>query len=115
MTAPDHFLQGEQYRTDAASQKNAPAKPKGWEPNRPMLARAMEQYRLAIKKDPEHYWAHYQLGRMFYAMLQYAESAQALTVCIALRPHSPWGYFSRAQALEELKRHAEAQSALYNV
>ncbi|HEV3448071.1 MAG TPA: serine/threonine-protein kinase, partial [Gemmataceae bacterium] len=65
MTALDHFLRGEEYRTEAVSGKYAPVKLTGWEPNWELFGKAMEEYRLALKSEPDHYWSHFQLGRLY--------------------------------------------------
>jgi Flp pilus assembly protein TadD len=114
-TALDHFLLGEKYRTEAVSQQNAPARVTGWQPNRELIGKALAEYRQAIEMNADHYWSHFQLGRMYQAMAQFAEAAEALKVCIALKPDSPWGYSARALALSRLKRYPEAEAELNNV
>jgi tetratricopeptide (TPR) repeat protein len=105
-TALDHFLQGEQFRTQASSQTGAAGA--GWQPNRAQLGKAIEQYRLALQRDPEHYWSHLQLGRCYLSLGQLPEAVESLSTCVALRKDKPWGYSARGFALARMKRFDEA-------
>jgi tetratricopeptide (TPR) repeat protein len=111
-TAFDHYLLGDQYRAESVSPKRAGKKKADWQPDRDLVMKAMEQYRLALKLAPEHYWSQFQLGRCYLGLTQWAESAEALGACVATRPKSPWGYIARAFALTRVKRFAEAESDL---
>ncbi|HEV3081873.1 MAG TPA: protein kinase [Gemmataceae bacterium] len=115
MTALDHFLRGEEYRVEAVSGKYAPMKLRGWEPNRELYGKAMEEYRLALKSEPDHYWSHFQQGRLYADLTKYGEAVEAFSSCIAIRPKAIWGYASRGNALAKLKRFAEAEADLDKV
>jgi lipoprotein NlpI len=111
-TALDHFLLGERFRTQASNQTGAAAARADWKPNRELLDKAIEQYRLALQRDPEHYWSHFQLGRCYLSLERAPEAIAALSTCVALRKTSPWGYSARGFALALLKRYDEAASDL---
>jgi serine/threonine protein kinase len=103
-TALDHFLQGERLRTRTA--------PAGDVPPDAALDRAIEEYRQALRIDPDHYWSHFQLGRCYLGLGRHAEAVEALGACVALRPDAPWGYSTRGLALGLLKRFPEAEHDL---
>ncbi len=112
VTALDHFLQGEQARTQAAQAAGADAERKVWEPDRKQLQEAVQHYRSALRLDPNHYWSHFQIGRCYLALGKNAEAVEALGTCVALRPGSPWGYSARGLALCFSRRYEEARADL---
>ncbi len=109
--ALDYFLLGEQYRTEA-SRPSPDAERKPWQPDKDRLGRAIEQYRLALRADPDHFWSHFQLGRCHLAAGKLGEAVESLGACVALRPKSAWGYSARGLALMQLKRYDEAKADL---
>ena len=111
-TALDHFLDGEQYRKDASVPAEGQAERKAWQSDRQRMAQAMEQYRQALAKNPDDYWSHFQRGRCFLSLGQFAEAVEALGACTALRPKAPWGYSVRGFALAQLKHYKEAEQDL---
>jgi tetratricopeptide (TPR) repeat protein len=111
-TALDHFLLGERYRQETVKEASAQTEQEVWELNRSRRARAVEEYRQALRLDPKHFWAHFQIGRCSLQLKQTAEAVEALTYCVAVRPESPWGYTVRGLILGELSRYAEAEADL---
>jgi tetratricopeptide (TPR) repeat protein len=111
-TALEHFLMGERYRAEAFRPTGAGDGFADWRPNRDLLMKALDEYRAALRLNPDHYWAHYQIGRCYLSLGQEEQAVEALGTCIALRRDSPWGYLTRGPALARLKRFAEAEADL---
>lgn len=107
-TALDEFLLGESFRMRAIVQPD-PSEPK---PDRVALEKAVQAYKRALDKDPDHYWAHFQLGRCYLALGRGPEAVEALSACIALRPDVPWARSARGLALALLGRFSEAERDL---
>jgi tetratricopeptide (TPR) repeat protein len=112
LTAADHFLLGELARVPATRPDTLHDRTGKFLPNQAALEKAIAEYRLALRADPSHYWSHFQLGRCLLSLGQWAEGAQVLGTCVALRPDSPWAYSARAVALTTLKRYDEAAADL---
>ncbi len=110
--ALDHFLRGEEYRTEAARQTEAPAERTAGPRSRDLQTRAVEQYRRALQLQPNHYWSHFQLGRCYLSLGRGSEALAALNAYVALRPDSPWGYSARGLALGLMKQFADAERDL---
>lgn len=112
MTAHDQFVKGERLRLLDAGE----ARPDDPLVDRAQRARnltaALEQYRQAVRLDPRHYWAHYQMGRCLLALGHRDEAAQALGACLALRPDVPWAYSTRGLASALAGQPAEAVADL---
>jgi tRNA A-37 threonylcarbamoyl transferase component Bud32/predicted Zn-dependent protease len=102
LTAEDHFLRGDRYRADAF---RAEAKP-----NPDLLGKALDEYRAALRLNPDHFWARFQLARCYLSRGEDAEGVEALGACIVLKRDSPWAYTVRGLALARLKRFAEAEA-----
>jgi serine/threonine protein kinase/Flp pilus assembly protein TadD len=99
-TAADHFLLGMAYQNEAARTGGADDESDaGKAAHEKRVKRAIEQYRAALRLEPNHYWAHLQLGSSQLALGQPAQAAEALNACVALRPKAPWGYAVRGMAL----------------
>jgi tetratricopeptide (TPR) repeat protein len=97
VSAEDQFLAGEMLRLqDAGSSADAIRDERG--PRRELLAQAIDKYRAALRLNPRHYWAQYQLGRCLLALGRGPEAVEALAVCVAMRPDSSWAYTSRGLA-----------------
>jgi tetratricopeptide (TPR) repeat protein/tRNA A-37 threonylcarbamoyl transferase component Bud32 len=108
-TALDHFLVGMSLQMEATRPADADAQGDAARAERDKLARqAIERYRQALRLEPNHYWAHLQLGSSYMGLLQRAEAAEALNACVALRPDAPWGYSIRGVALVGQKRFEDA-------
>src|SRR5205823_4170342 len=75
-----------------------------FKPNRAALEKAVAEYRLALRAEPNHYWANFQLGECLMSLGRGEEGSQALNACVALRPDSPYGYGARGLALMTLQR-----------
>jgi tetratricopeptide (TPR) repeat protein len=112
LTAMDHFLLGETYRVPLTRPEELQDHDGKFRPNPVALERAAEQYRLALRLDPNHYWSHFQLARCLMSMGRGPEAVQTYSTCIALRPDSPWGHSVRGLALTMLKRYNEAEADL---
>ena len=106
-TAADYFLQGESHRCQDIG---ASTRLLGDESHQRgmYLAQAIEEYQQALRLDPRHYWARFQLGRAQLALGQTAEAIATLSACIAVRPKSPWAYTSRGLAYALAGRAEEA-------
>ena len=76
------------------------------------MERAIEEYREALRIDPEHYWSQFQLGRSYLSLSRRAEAVEALGACVALRPDAPWGYSVRGLALAQQNRYRDAKHDL---
>jgi serine/threonine protein kinase/Flp pilus assembly protein TadD len=110
--ALDHFLRGEEYRSEAARQAEASEERSAWQRSRDLQAKAIKQYRQALQLRPNHYWSHFQLGRCYLSLGKASEALAALNAYVALRPDSPWGYSARGLALGLMKQFAEAERDL---
>ncbi len=108
----DHFLLGEDYRTAATRRRQPGDDPWTWGIDRDALSRARTQYRKALQTDPRHFWSHLQLGRCLLSLGQHAEAVEALGVCVAVKPDSPWSYSARGIALALCERFDEARRDL---
>jgi serine/threonine protein kinase/Tfp pilus assembly protein PilF len=111
-TTLDHFLQAEQYRTEAISPTAARGDRTDWQPNGERLARATEHYKQALQINPRHYWCYFQLGRCYLSLGQGSEAIEALTTCVALRPEQPWGYSARGLARGLTRHFAQGEADL---
>ena len=107
-SAADLFLLGEHHRTTAPDDATAAGRAR----RDAALQLAVEHYRKALRIEPGHVWARFQLGRCYLAQGRRAEAVEALDACVALRPGTPWGYSASGLALALLRRDAEAKSAL---
>ncbi len=97
VTAQDHFLQGELLRMgDAGSAANMLGEDA--QPRREHLTNAIDEYRSALRLDPRHFWARFQLGRCLLALGRGPEAIETLSACVAIRPDSPWAYTTRGLA-----------------
>jgi tetratricopeptide (TPR) repeat protein len=97
VSAEDHFLEGESLRWEDVA-GNAHSIDDSSAEHRKRLARAIEAYQSALRLDPRHYWAQYQLGRCLLALGRPREAVEALAACVAMRPDSPWAYTTRGLA-----------------
>jgi tetratricopeptide (TPR) repeat protein/tRNA A-37 threonylcarbamoyl transferase component Bud32 len=111
-TALDHFLDAEQYRRLTSSPDSASAEPPGGKEHRARLGKAIAAYRAALELEPDHYWAHYQIGRCLLSLGQASQAVEALGTCVALKPEVPWARSARGLALVTLGRFAEAERDL---
>jgi len=110
LTAIDWFLEGEFQRTNAAEQRDP------WLPSGSSDSAAIEQaiyaYQQALRIDPRHYWAQFQLARCYLRMQRGPEAVEALGTCIALRPEAPWAYSTRGLVRGMLGEFASAEADL---
>ncbi len=109
----DHFVRGEQLRLASISRNDPTAV--AAEPSQRNLSSAVEEYRAALQKDPDHYWSRLQLGRCYLAGGMLGEAIESLGACIALRPDAPWAYSARAVAPARQRRYTEAMEDLNRV
>ena len=63
------------------------------------LVTAERMLRLAVSLDPQHYWAHYWLGRCLSTKRDFSAAEQAFNTCVGLRPDYVPGYTERARTL----------------
>jgi tetratricopeptide (TPR) repeat protein len=108
--AQELFLQGERRRLQSAVIFPASGRLQG--ANRDHLLGAVSLYQAALENDPAHYWARFQLARCYLALGRTAESVEAFSACIALRPQTPWAYTAKALALALLHRFEEGHRDL---
>ena len=66
------------------------------------LARADEQFRLALELRPQDFWPNFYQGLCAYRLGRYEDATNAFRVCIALAPETAECYFNRARAREAL-------------
>jgi len=111
-TSLDHFLLGEGYRKEAAARPGETSERKAWQPDPERMEKAIDEYRQALRIDPDHYWSHFQLGRSYLSLSRLDEAVEALGACVALRPDAPWGYSVRGLALARQKRYRDAEQDL---
>jgi tetratricopeptide (TPR) repeat protein len=104
--ARELFIEAERIRLRPASEV-APAVDTPSATHREHLARAISLYQSALERDPTHYWARFQLARCQLALGRTAEAVEALSACVALRPHVPWAYTARGLALALVRRFEE--------
>jgi serine/threonine protein kinase/tetratricopeptide (TPR) repeat protein len=89
-TARDHYLRG----TSLAIEKN--------------YAKAVEELHAALRLDPKHFWARFQLGICFYQLEQFHDAADAYSVCEALWLECAWANFNRGLAYSRLNKLKDA-------
>jgi serine/threonine protein kinase len=75
-----------------------------------LLPTAERLLRTAAELDPEHYWAHFWLGRCLVLRKDYAAAELAFNTCVGLRPDYPIGYTQRGLALVAEADRLEAQA-----
>jgi serine/threonine protein kinase/Tfp pilus assembly protein PilF len=97
ISAHDWFLEGESQRMSNAG-SSALATVGEVSKSHENLERAIDNYRRVLELEPRNYWARFQLGRCLFEFGRTAESIEALSTCIALRPESPWAYSARGLA-----------------
>jgi eukaryotic-like serine/threonine-protein kinase len=71
-------------------------------------ARALEHYRRLLAIRPESYWGNYRAAGVCYILGAFAESAQHLARCLAIRPYNAVIRAQRADCLAWLARYSEA-------
>ncbi len=103
LSAMDWFLEGERLRTEPSTAAT-PAVANG------NADHAIPAYQEALRIDPQHYWAHFQLARCYLQTLRGPEAVEALGTCIALRPNTPWAYSTRGLVRGMLGQFALAES-----
>jgi Flp pilus assembly protein TadD len=96
-TAHDSFLLGEELRRHSAPGN---------------LKDAIKEYQQALREDPTHYWARFQLGRCLLAMGQDDRAIDELSVCIQQQPNAPYAYSVRGLSRGLGKQFAEAEKDL---
>jgi serine/threonine protein kinase len=106
--ALDHFFVAEECRTEALQSGDLQGEVSTGQPNRKLLTRAIESYHKALRLEPAHALCHLQLGRCCLSLGQGTEALEALTIYIALRPKSPWGYSARGLTLSARRPFAGA-------
>jgi tetratricopeptide (TPR) repeat protein len=70
--------------------------------------RALEEFRRAVKEEPQEFWANYYRGRCAYRLELYDEALNAFSVCVALAPTQAECYFNRALVFAALQQTADA-------
>jgi serine/threonine protein kinase/predicted Zn-dependent protease len=60
-------------------------------------ARSVEWLDLAARNDPANYWARFYLASSLYELGQPDAALRHADVAVALRPHTPWAWFNRAE------------------
>ncbi len=71
-------------------------------------ARALEHYRKLLAIRPESYWGNYRAAGVCYVLGAFAESAQYLACCLAIRPENAVIRGQRADCLAWLGRYSDA-------
>ncbi len=110
LTAQDYFLAGEHLRTEGVRPATPSVIRTVSETDPANLLGAVAAYQQALRLDPRHYWAHFQLARCYLRLQRGPEAVAALGTCVALRPTSPWAYGARGLAFGLLGQFAEADA-----
>jgi tetratricopeptide (TPR) repeat protein len=64
----------------------------------------------AVRRDPRHFWAHFQLGFCQYELGDNARAVTSYSVCVVLDPQRPEAYFNRGLAAHRQRDYAQAKS-----
>lgn len=62
----------------------------------------------AVRLDPKHFWAHFELGICHYQLGQYREAISDYDCCETLWDHCTWTYLNRGLASSRLELWADA-------
>lgn len=89
LTAEDHFLSGDDLLAAGRPADAAPF------------------LRTAVRLDPTHFWAQFQLGVCYHLLRRPYDARACYSAAIALRPEFAFGYFNRAMAGVPLQAHAD--------
>jgi tetratricopeptide (TPR) repeat protein len=89
-TARDHYLRG----TALATEKKYDS--------------AIRELRAALRLDPKHFWARFQLGISYYQNGQFQSAAAAYDACEAMWIECAWVNFNRGLAYSRLDRLGDA-------
>jgi len=95
-----HFLLGQIYSTFRSGEQVT------------MRDRAIEEFRLTVELDPEHFAALYDLGRLLLSREDYREAVEVIDRFIELRPWIVPGYDLKAKAHDQLGEVSDAIEAL---
>lgn len=71
--------------------------------------RALDEFRAAVRAEPQDFWANYYHGRCAYRLASYAEALNAFCVCVALAPNQAECFYNRALVYTALGQQDEAQ------
>jgi tetratricopeptide (TPR) repeat protein len=112
LTSLDHFFRGEAFRKASHYRGDDPGKLKDSKPDTTQMNKAIDEYRSALRLDPQHYWSQFQLGRCLIALNRSDEAIEALGACVALRPDAAWAYSARGIALLQQKKFDQAEKDL---
>jgi serine/threonine protein kinase/tetratricopeptide (TPR) repeat protein len=96
-TAEDHFLAADERLADGSPADAAPL------------------FRQAVRLDPTHFWAQFQLGVCQQLLGRPNEARACYSAAVALRPDLSWAYFNRAMATVPLQNNAEVIADLDSV
>lgn len=107
-TALDHFLEGELYRRMTWNEDQSLSEDGHRPAYQQHLNMAVEEFQTAVELQPDHYWAHLQLGRCYMGLGRPAEAVGALSACVALRPQASWAYAVRGLAYALMKDYRRA-------
>ncbi len=108
----DHFLVGEQLRTEALTQRSADDESSLGLSDRSRLASAIAAYEDCLELDPSHFWAHLQKGRCLLVREEFDPALAEFDAAVNLRPQSPWAWSVRGLALATLHDYDRALSNL---
>lgn len=71
-------------------------------------ARALDEFRRAVREEPQNFWANFHHGRSAYRLARYDEALNAFSICVALAPRQAECYYNRGLALTSLGRKPDA-------
>nr|WP_290668104.1 tetratricopeptide repeat protein [Ardenticatena sp.] len=74
-------------------------------------AAALEAYRAALARNPDHYWALVGEARALHALGQSAKALASLEKAIAINPNSPVAFLVKGDILQDLQRLDDARQA----
>ncbi|HEV3003843.1 MAG TPA: protein kinase family protein, partial [Pirellulales bacterium] len=70
--------------------------------------RALDEFRRAVRNQPQEFWANYYRGRCAYRLERYEEALNAFCACVALAPAQAECFYNRALVYAALGQISEA-------
>lgn len=113
LDAQRQFLRGESASLPTG-RDNSPASPSERFALGRLLARAgddkraLDELRVAVRDQPQDFWANYYRGRCAYRLEHYEEALNAFSVCVALAPAQAECFYNRGLSYAALKQQDEA-------
>lgn len=71
-------------------------------------ARALDEFRRAVRDEPQDFWANFYRGRCAYHLAHHDEALSAFSICVALAPQQAECYYNRGLVFTALRQTSEA-------